>query len=88
VLLPGGHADCLNTEKECPHEFLSISKAEEAYFKQKSWVQWLKLGDQNSSYFHKIIKITASQNLITHFVGWKWCEGRGESNQAGCGGFL
>jgi hypothetical protein len=62
VLLPGGHADCLNTEKECPHEFLSISKAEEAYFKQK--------------------------NLITHFVGWKWCEGRGESNQAGCGGFL
>jgi hypothetical protein len=44
-----------------------ISKAEEAYFKQKSWVKWLNLGDHNSFYFHKMIKIRTSQNLITHF---------------------
>jgi hypothetical protein len=66
VLLLGGQADCLIKEKECLHEFLSISKAEEAYFKQKSRVKWLNLGDHNSSYFHKMIKIRTSRNLITH----------------------
>ncbi|KAK3229309.1 hypothetical protein Dsin_001190 [Dipteronia sinensis] len=56
ILMYGGHADYVKKEKECLHEFLSISKAEEAYYKQKSRVQWLNLGEQNS-YFFKLVKI-------------------------------
>jgi hypothetical protein len=66
ILTYGGQVDCVKKEKECLHEFLSISKVEEAYYKQKSRVKWLNLGDQNSSYFFKIVKIRASRNLITH----------------------
>jgi hypothetical protein len=64
ILLFGGQADCVRKEKECLHEFLPISKAEEAFLKQKSRVQWLNLGDQNSSYFHKMIKSRISRNLF------------------------
>jgi hypothetical protein len=66
ILTYSGKVDCVKKEKECLHEFLSISKVEEAYYKQKSRVKWLNLGDQNSSYFFKIVKIRASRNLITH----------------------
>jgi hypothetical protein len=51
-------------EKESLHEFLSISKAEESFFKQKSRNQWLNLGDQNTSYFHRMVKVRTSRNSI------------------------
>jgi hypothetical protein len=53
-------------KKECLHEYLSISKAEEAFFKQKSRNQWLQLGDQNTSFFHKVVKVKKYKSLITH----------------------
>ncbi|VVB04342.1 unnamed protein product [Arabis nemorensis] len=31
-------------------------KAEEAYWRQRNWLKWLCLGDQNSSYFHAVTR--------------------------------
>lgn len=61
-------AHCLVKEKESLHEYMCLSKPEEAFLKQKARNQWLQLGDQNnaSSLFHKMIKVRTSRNLITH----------------------
>jgi hypothetical protein len=41
-------------EKECLHAYVSITKVEEAFLKQKARNQWIPLGDQNNSYFHSL----------------------------------
>jgi hypothetical protein len=64
VLQSRGRAECLHRENECLHEYSSISKAEEAFFKQKSRNNWLNLGDQNTSYFHNLVKVRNSKNTI------------------------
>lgn len=46
----------MRKEKECMHEMLSISKAEEAFFKQKSRNKWLNLGNHNTAYFYRFVK--------------------------------
>ena len=51
-------------EDELLHEYISISSAEEAFFKQKSRNKWLNLGDNNSSYFHCLIKTRQERNTI------------------------
>ena len=43
-----GRADCLLKERECLHAYVSLTKAEEAFLKQKTINQWLQLGDQLS----------------------------------------
>lgn len=57
-----GSSECVL--KECLHEYVFIAKAEEAFLKQKARNQWLQLGDQNNSYFHCIVKVRASKNMI------------------------
>ncbi|GKF79559.1 hypothetical protein Tco_0235127, partial [Tanacetum coccineum] len=37
---------------------------EERFLFQKAKVEWLKLGDANTAYFHKVVKIQAAQNKI------------------------
>jgi hypothetical protein len=37
---------------------VSISRAEEVFLKQKARNQWLQLGDQNNSFFHRVNSIT------------------------------
>ncbi|GJY71047.1 uncharacterized protein Tco_0474750 [Tanacetum coccineum] len=37
---------------------------EELFLKQKAKVKWLKSGDANSAYFHKVVKSRASKNRI------------------------
>jgi hypothetical protein len=59
-----GDESCRLRMKECLHNYLSISAAEENLMKQKSRVSWLNLGDGNTSYFHKMVKIRNSSNLI------------------------
>lgn len=61
-----GRAECLKREKDCLQEFVSISRAEEAFYKQKARNQWLNLGDQNKTYFHRLIKVRNTQNTIKH----------------------
>lgn len=38
---------------------------EEAYFKQKSWIKWLKEGGQNTSFFSKVVQGKKSWSRIT-----------------------
>jgi hypothetical protein len=63
-LISGGDPDCHRKERECLHHFISISSAEEKFLKQKSRNQWLNLGDGNNAFFHKMVKIRNSSNLI------------------------
>ncbi|XVF80442.1 hypothetical protein PTKIN_Ptkin15bG0073500 [Pterospermum kingtungense] len=49
-------------------ELESLSLAEESFFRQKSWVYWIKEGDQNTSYFHKVVAANNQRNKIHHLV--------------------
>jgi hypothetical protein len=60
-----GRADCLQKERECLHAYVSITKAEEAFLKQKVRNQWLQLGDQNSAFFHRVLKGRQARNTIS-----------------------
>ena len=51
-------------EKRCLKTFHDLACAEEGFLKQKSRIQWLKLGDQNTSFFHKAIKSRNIRNSI------------------------
>ena len=44
--------------------FHDLACAEEGFLKQKSRIQWLKLGDQNTSFFLKAIKSRNARNSI------------------------
>jgi hypothetical protein len=61
-----GSADSLSKEREYLHAYVSTSRAEEAFLKQKARNQWHKLGDQNSGYFHRVVKGRHAKNSITH----------------------
>lgn len=37
---------------------------EEAHLKQKSRIQWLKLGDSNTGFFHKVVRARQSKNRL------------------------
>ncbi|KAH7864873.1 hypothetical protein Vadar_019674 [Vaccinium darrowii] len=43
----------LMMEREALLKYIDLSKAEESFERQKSWVQWLALGDQNNKFFHR-----------------------------------
>jgi hypothetical protein len=60
----GGNAECHCREKECLHLFISISSAEENFLKQKSRNKWLNLRDGNNAFFHNLVKVRNSSNLI------------------------
>lgn len=51
-------------ERNCNLSHSKIQAVEEAYFKQKSRINWLLLGDQNTSYFYKVVKARIAYNLI------------------------
>ena len=54
----------VENEKKCLKTFHDLAFAEEGFLKQKSRIQWLKLGDQNTSFFHKAIKSRNPRNAI------------------------
>ena len=54
----------VENEKICLKNFHEVARAEEGFLKQKSRIQWLKLGDQNSKFFHKAVKARNSRNTI------------------------
>ncbi|GAV66801.1 Exo_endo_phos domain-containing protein [Cephalotus follicularis] len=61
-------------EKELRTEVGQAARMEEAFYKQKSRIQWLKEGDSNTAYFHKMVKVRQSKN---HLVGIKGDNGFG-----------
>ena len=42
-------------ERDAVCNYTATVRAEESFFKQKARIQWLSLGDQNTSYFHKSV---------------------------------
>lgn len=55
-------------KKEVNQKLLSFQLTEEAILQQKSRIHWLKMGDQNSSNFHKLGKgFQKSHNMRTLF---------------------
>jgi hypothetical protein len=56
--------DAKATERAHAATYMQLCKAEESYFKQKSRVQWLALGDRNTSFFHKSLLHRQVRNRI------------------------
>lgn len=52
-------------ERDLCKQYLVLARAEESFAKQKSRIQWLKLGDQCTSYFFKSISNNRNRNKIT-----------------------
>ncbi|CAN6851432.1 unnamed protein product [Brassica oleracea var. botrytis] len=57
-------SDHFATEKELHEKLLFLKKVEEEYYKQLSRINWLKCGDSNTSYFHKVAKARKAFNAI------------------------
>ncbi|GAV85208.1 hypothetical protein CFOL_v3_28646 [Cephalotus follicularis] len=51
-------------EKELRKEVGQAARMEEAFYKQKSRIQWMKEGDSNTAYFHKMVKVRQSKNHL------------------------
>ena len=65
VLANFGSADSLLKEKECLHAYVSITKAEESFLKQKARNQWLQLGDQDKIAFSiELLKLNLLIELL------------------------
>jgi hypothetical protein len=61
-----GSANSLLKVRECLHAYVSITRAEESFLKQKARNQWLQLGDQNNSFFHTSLKAQNARNTINY----------------------
>lgn len=52
-------------EKDAFRQYLILSRAEESLAKQKSRIQWLKLGDLCTSFFFKSVSNNRNRSMIT-----------------------
>lgn len=55
-------------EKDLYDKWCFLRTTEESYFKQRSRVNWLKEGDFNTAYFHRLVQVHASFNSIRSFT--------------------
>ncbi|CAA7020699.1 unnamed protein product [Microthlaspi erraticum] len=63
------HTPVLFAQERSLHEKWTFLRGiEESYFKQKSRINWLKEGDQNTTYFQRIAQTRASYNSIRSFL--------------------
>ncbi|KAJ7015484.1 hypothetical protein NC653_004701 [Populus alba x Populus x berolinensis] len=56
--------DARATERDLASKYIQLCKDEESFFKQKSRVQWLHLGDQNTNFFHKSLLHRQVRNRV------------------------
>ncbi|CAL1401992.1 unnamed protein product [Linum trigynum] len=49
-------------------EVKTLREAEESFLMQKSREVWLKVGDSNSGYFHRSVKIRNKRNMIRSLI--------------------
>ncbi|XP_019089220.1 PREDICTED: uncharacterized protein LOC109128016 [Camelina sativa] len=54
-------------ERELHQKWDMLRKVEEAYFKQRSHINWLREGDLNTAYFHRITQLRNAFNAIQSF---------------------
>ncbi|KAL4291642.1 hypothetical protein GQ457_14G009450 [Hibiscus cannabinus] len=60
--------------KECQYELWDVMKHRESLWRQKSRITWLKEGDSNTAFFHRVTKIRAKRRGIFGLNsndGWK-----------------
>ncbi|KAG5581137.1 hypothetical protein H5410_051764 [Solanum commersonii] len=62
---PGPAQNIIKVEKEVKDNSEKWLNIEESIVKQKSRVQWLQLGDENTTYFQASLKTRIAQNKIT-----------------------
>ncbi|KAJ6333872.1 hypothetical protein OIU78_010889 [Salix suchowensis] len=53
-----------SAERYLAEDYMNLCKEEEAFFRQRSRVQWLKLGDQNTKFFHRSLIHRTARNSI------------------------
>ena len=63
----------MDIEGNCLKAYRDLAYAEEGFLKQKSRVQWLHLGDQNTTYFHKAVKSRNARNAIKVITSENGC---------------
>ncbi|XP_062119230.1 uncharacterized protein LOC133832977 [Humulus lupulus] len=55
-------------EDEAATEYARMSKLYESFLRQKSKINWLRFGDENTAYFHASLKQRRMRNRITSFT--------------------
>lgn len=55
-------------ERDLHQKWTFLLEIEEIYFRQKSRINWLRDGDLNTAYFHRICQVRASYNCIRAFL--------------------
>lgn len=55
-------------ERELHQKWNFLREIEEIFFKQKSMINWLREGELNTTYFHRICQIRATYNVIRVFI--------------------
>ncbi|XP_010446092.1 PREDICTED: uncharacterized protein LOC104728863 [Camelina sativa] len=55
-------------EKEMHTKWMFLRTIEEAYFRQRSRINWLKEGDLNTTYFHRVMQMRNAFNAIRSFT--------------------
>ncbi|KAG5415797.1 hypothetical protein IGI04_003364, partial [Brassica rapa subsp. trilocularis] len=60
--------DLFQAERELHQKWSLLREIEEAYFRQKSRINWLREGDLNTAYFHRICQVRASYNAVRAFL--------------------
>lgn len=63
-----GNESLREMEKKAIRVFMELSAAEESFKKQKSRVNWLALGDQNTKFFHHKVRSNRARNKILSLV--------------------
>src|SRR6516165_6265357 len=56
--------ECLATEHDLAKSYYRLCHEEEAFYKQRSRVQWLSLGDKNTKFFHRSLVHRQVRNRI------------------------
>lgn len=51
-------------ERAAANHYMQLCKDEESFFRQKSRIQWLQLGDRNTNFFHKSLLHQQVRNRI------------------------
>ncbi|KAK9034274.1 hypothetical protein V6N11_050447 [Hibiscus sabdariffa] len=65
LLLANPYVEMIAREKQVAMDLKALIMAEESYFRQKSMIQFVKEGDQNTSFFFRKVQIQQKANTIT-----------------------
>lgn len=57
-----------NEEREAASKYAVLNKAAESFLQQKSKADWIALGDQNTAYFHAVMKQKFKKSRVTAIV--------------------